>query len=311
LQRVLTTATLLGLLVATAAAFAITEHLKLVKSPVYGARVSKFLAPTCNCATSKASIRIKLRHDDRVKLTIVDSAGDTVATIARSAQVPKLQHKTFLWDGRKDDGILAPDGAYRPEISLANARKTILFPLVDQIFLDTKKPEVLSATADQGVLFGGSGRTIRIRYALSEQANAVVYLGNHRIIRGRPTREHGVVKWAGTLGGEPLRPGRYVLSVGALDLAGNETPASDRKDVTVVLRYIDLARRRISVRAGAHFTVAVETRSPRYTWRLGRAHGEGHGKLLRLHAPTRRGTYHLIVAEHGHASTAVVKVRKK
>jgi len=41
LQRVLTTVTLLGLLVATAAAFAITEHLKLIKSPVYGTLVSK------------------------------------------------------------------------------------------------------------------------------------------------------------------------------------------------------------------------------------------------------------------------------
>jgi hypothetical protein len=311
LQRVLTTVTLLGLLVATAAAFAITEHLKLIKSPVYGARVSKFLAPACGCASSKASIRIRLRHDDHVRLTIVDSDNHTVATIARSAQVPRLRPRTFYWDGTTEDGNPAPDGAYRPEIHLANARRTILFPLVNRIFLDTKKPEVLSAGAGNGVLFGGSGRTIALRYAVSEPANAVVYLGRQRIIRGRPTREHGEVKWAGTLDGRPLRPGTYVLSVGALDLAGNETPASDRKDVEVVVRYIDLARRRITVRPGAQFTVAVQTLSPRYTWRLGRSHGAGHGKLLRLRAPTRRGTYHLKVAEHGHATTAVVKVRKK
>ena len=311
MQRVLTTVTLLGLLVATAAAFAITEHLKQIKSPVYGARVSKFLAPTCQCASSKASIRIRLRHDDHVRLTIVDSDNHTVATIARAAQVPKLRPRTFFWDGTTEDGNLAPDGAYRPEIQLANARRTILFPLVDRIFLDTKKPEVLSTSAGKGVLFGGSKRTIAIRYALSEQANAVIYLGRRRIIRGRPLREHAAVKWAGTLGGTPLRAGTYVLSVGALDLAGNETPASERKDVKVVVRYIELARRRISVRAGARFTVAVETLAPRYTWRLGRSHGAGHGKLLRLRASTRRGTYHLVVAEHGHASTAVVKVRKK
>jgi FlgD Ig-like domain len=311
LQRVLTTVTLLGLLVATAAAFAITEHLKLIKSPVYGAHVSKFLAPTCDCATSTAAIRIRLRHDDHVRLTIVDSDNHTVATLARSAQVPKLRPRTFFWDGTTEDGNMAPDGAYRPEIHLANARRTILFPLVDRIFLDTKKPEILSASGADGVLYGGSKRTITIRYALSEQANAVVYLGRRRIIRGRPTRQHGEVKWAGTLGGRPLRAGTYVLSVGALDLAGNETPANERKSVKVVLRYIDLARRRISVRAGAHFTVAVDTLAPRYTWRLGRNHGSGHGKLLRLRAPTGHGTYHLVVAEHGHASTAVVKVRKK
>jgi FlgD Ig-like domain len=311
LQRVLTTVTLLGLLVATAAAFAITEHLKLIKSPVYGALVSKFVAPTCHCATSRASIRIKLRHDDRVRLTILDSQGHTVATIARSAQVPRKQRKNFYWDGRTADGSLAPDGAYRPEIKLAHAGRKILFPLVDQIFLDTKKPEVVSASASKGSLFGGSGRTIRIRYAFSEQANPVVYLGRHLIIRGRPTREHGAVKWGGTLHGRPLRAGTYVLSLGALDLAGNQTPANERKSVTVVLRYIDLSRRRVSVRAGARFTVGVDTRSSRWTWRLGRQHGAGHGKLLRVRAPARHGTYHLLVAEHGHTASAVVKVRRK
>ena len=311
MQRVLTTVTLLGLLVATAAAFAITEHLKLIKSPVYGAVVSKFVAPTCECDTSKASIRIRLRHDDRVRLTIVDSENHPVATIARAAKVPKKRPRTFFWDGHVEDGTLAPDGAYRPEIHLANARKTILFPLVDQIFVDTKTPQVLSATAAQDVLFGGSKRAVAIRYALSEQANVVVYLGRHRIIRGRPIRAHAAVKWAGTFGGKPLRAGTYVLSVGALDLAGNETPASERKDVAVVLRYVELASRRISVRAGARFSVGVETRASRYTWRLGRLHGAGHGKLLRLRAPARHGTYRLVVAEHGHRATAVVKVRKK
>jgi hypothetical protein len=311
LQRVLTTVTLLGLLVATAAAFAITEHLKLIKSPVYGALVSKFLSPTCDCSTSKASIQIKLRHKDRVKLTIVDSANHTVATIARAAEVPKKRPKTFYWRGHTDDGAQAPDGAYRPEIHLENARKTILFPLVDRIFLDTKKPEVVSASVGQDVLFGGAKRTIAIRYALSEQANAVVYLGGRRIIRGRPIREHAEIKWAGTLHGEPLRPGTYVLSVGAIDPAGNETPASDRKEVRVVLRYIELASRRIRVHAGSRFTVGVETKSPRYTWRLGSRHGTARGTQLRLRAPTRRGTYHLVVAEHGHAATAVVEVRGK
>jgi hypothetical protein len=225
--------------------------------------------------------------------------------------VPRLQRTNFYWDGHNDAGGLAPDGTYLPEIHLANARRTILFPSVDRIILDTKKPEVVSASAGTRVLFGGSGRTVRIRYVLSEQANAVVYLGQTQIIRSRPTREHGVVKWAGTLNGSPLRAGTYVLSVGALDQAGNQTPANGRKDVTVVLRYIELAPRRVHVRAGRHFTVHVQTPSSRYTWRLGRQHGAGHGTRLGLHAPTLPGTYHLVVAEHGHAASAVVKVSRK
>jgi hypothetical protein len=81
LQRVLTTVTLLGLLVATAAAFAITEHLKLIKSPVYGTLVSKVFSPTCHCSTDTAAVRFRLRRPDRVTVTIVDSRQHQVATV--------------------------------------------------------------------------------------------------------------------------------------------------------------------------------------------------------------------------------------
>ena len=50
MQRVLTTATLVGLLVATAAAFAITERLKLVKSPIYGTEITSVFSPATHQA---------------------------------------------------------------------------------------------------------------------------------------------------------------------------------------------------------------------------------------------------------------------
>jgi len=311
LQRVLTTVTLLGLLVATAAAFAITEHLKQIRSPVYGAIVSKIFSPVCHCATSNATIRVRLRHPDRVTLTVQDGAGHTVATIARGFRLPAREPHTFPWDGRTDSGALAPDGIYRPEIFLRNARRTILFPLVDRIVLDTKEPKVLSASRRRRIFSPGGHRTVAIRYAFSERAHPLVYVGNHRIIRGRHSRPHGTVKWAGKRNGRQVGPGTYVLSVGALDDAGNATPIAGRKQVTVVVRYLDLSRRRITVPAGSRFSVAVETESPRYTWRLGRRHGAAHRKVLRLRAPTKAGTYRLVVAEHGHAAVAVVKVRPK
>ena len=67
MQRLLTTAILVGLLVATAAAFAITERLKLAKSPIYGTQISKTgFSPTCGCARGQANISIKLRRADNV-----------------------------------------------------------------------------------------------------------------------------------------------------------------------------------------------------------------------------------------------------
>ena len=72
MQRALSTIVLLGLLLASAAAFAITEHLKLIKSPIYGPLVTvggkpaKVFSPVCNCATGTAKISFKLRHRDSV-----------------------------------------------------------------------------------------------------------------------------------------------------------------------------------------------------------------------------------------------------
>jgi Flagellar hook capping protein len=202
LQRVLTTVTLLGLLVGTAAAFAITEHLKLIKSPIAGTRVSKVISPVCRCADSKALIQIRLRHADHVTVTILDSNLHKVATVASRESVPRGTPHQFFWDGRTAAGTDAPDGVYRPEVHLSGARHTFVLP--NRILLDTTTPKVLSASGGDGVLFPGGGRSLAIRYALSEPANAVVYLGRRQIIRGRPTREHANVKWAGKVDGSPV-----------------------------------------------------------------------------------------------------------
>jgi len=308
LQRVLTTVTLLGLLVATAAAFAITEHLKLMKSEILGIQIpTKVFSPVCHCATGAAVVSLKLRRADHVTVTIVDASGHAVRTIASGVFVQARLPTQFEWDGRTDAGGLAPDGVYHPWVHLP--RKT--FPFATNIILDTQAPRVLSASVAKPVLLGGPGRSVAIHYAFSEPAHAVVYLGGRRIIVGRRTQPHNKVKWAGTRGGLSLRVGTYALSVGAQDLAGNETPAGARKQVTVTVRYVELSPGRLTLPSGRRFAVHVATGTKRYTWRLGLRHGAGRGKLLRLRAPTTPGTYRLVVQANGHAGTAVVRVRGK
>ncbi len=309
--------TLLGLLVATAAAFAITEHLKLIKSPLSGALLSErrgrevpsghvVIGPTCNCPTSKATLRVKLRHSDRVTVTIRDSSGHTVRTIAAHVPVPAKTDKLFVWDGRTDAGRVAPDGAYYPSVQLP--RQT--FQFLNKITVDTKPPKVLVAKAvkKNPVLFAGKGRTVAIRYGFSEAAHALVYLGSRLIIRSHLIRPQDKVKWAGTLGGRQLPASRYVLSIGAQDAAGNVTPAAKRKHVTIVVRYIQLSPQRLTVRAGHRLTVHVKTAAKRYTWRLGHRHGSHRAAVLHLRAPTTPGMYRLVVSENGESTTAVVQV---
>lgn len=308
MQRVLTTVTLLGLLVATAAAFVITEHLKLIKSPLYGTVVSKVLSPVCQCPNRVATVRFRLRHPARVTVAIVDSSGNTVDTLTSGVRFSAHGRHHVGWHGTTDAGGRAPDGVYSPWITL-DGRRT--FKLPNRIVLDTTAPKVLAAKSLKPVLLAGPGRSVAIAYTLSGKAHAVVYLGSNQIVLGRKTRSHDKIKWAGKVDGRPVPAGEYVLSIGAQDVAGNVTPAAGRMQVTVVVRYIEVTPERITVRSGKGFRVHVATAAKRYTWRLGRRHGDHRGKTLHLRAPTTPGTYRLFVAENGHQATAIVRVSAK
>ena len=320
MQRVLTTVTLLGLLVATAGAFAITEHLKLIKSPIFGVQVTNgqsssrrasaaVFSPVCNCATSVARIRFRLRHPEHVTVAIVDKNGHTVATVADNRLLGAHSTQHVPWDGRTDARRLVPDGVYHPWVTVGN--RTYKFE--NNITVDTQRPRVLSATGLKPVLLAGPGRSVAIHYdfGAGERAHALVYLGNRRIIVGRRTQPTDKIKWNGKLNHRALPPGSYVLSIGAQDLAGNETPAEGRKQVTVTLQYIEVTPELVTVRSGRPFNVHVQTAARRYTWRLGKRHGARRGRTLRLRAPSTPGTYRLVVAENGHSTTTAVRVRAK
>lgn len=298
----------MGLLFATAAAFAITEHLKLVKAPLTGALVSKYLSPDCRCASAKATISVKLRHHDLVTVQILDQRNRTVATLATSQAEPKGRHE-FTWRGRTDSGGVAPDGRYNPEIHLANAHWKILLP--NPINLDTRPPLVHSATATPSPFSPGSpGRDnhLTLRYQLSEQAHLKVWKGSRVLLVTRATRPADKTSWNGRIAGRPLPAGTYTLTIGAVDLAGNVTPRAQRKQVTIVVRYISLGRTRISVAAHRPFAVRVRAAGP-YTWTFAHRHGKSRRPALRLRAPAQKGRYRLVVTESGHTASALVVVR--
>jgi hypothetical protein len=301
---------LVGLLVATAAAFAITERLKLVKSPITGTHISTVFSPTCGCAKGRAKISVKFRHRDVVTLSILDSDLKPLRTLVAGQSVP-LGRSTFLWEGLTDFGDRAPDGTYRVEIHLQRQHRTILFP--DRIRLDTTPPVVLDATPSR-TQFSPDGDhladSVSIHYVLSEPAHALVYVNGQRVIRSRLHPTKGAVQWSGLVDHQLLPPGVVTLEVGAVDLAGNVTPAADRARVRVEIRYITLANRRITdVPAGKVFEIGVSTDAKLYSWRLGARHGVKAGPLLRLLAPQQKGRYTLTVGVHGHFDRATVLVK--
>ncbi|HJX49472.1 MAG TPA: FlgD immunoglobulin-like domain containing protein [Gaiellaceae bacterium] len=310
MQRVLTTATLVGLLVATAAAFAITERLKLVKSPITGTHISAVFSPTCGCARKRANISVKFRHRDVVTVSILDSKLKPLRTLVAGQSVPRGR-SVFRWEGLTDFGDKAPEGTYRVEIHLERQHRTILFP--DRIRLDTTAPQVDDAHPNR-LQFSPDGDqradSVSINYVLSERAHALVYVNGQQVIRSRFDPTKGAVLWSGRVDKMLLPPGVVTLEVGAVDIAGNITPAADRARVRLEIRYITLANHHIvGVRAGKVFEIGVSTDAKLYAWRLGARHGVKAGPLLRLLAPQQKGRYTLTVRELGHVDSATVLVK--
>lgn len=304
MQRILSTAVLVGLLAATAAAFAITERLKLTKSPIVATKILRdHVSPS---AHTTAAFKLRFRRRDRVTVSIRDSHGDHVDTLAFEQLLPAGRH-TFTWNGLNDLRRKPPDGTYRMEVHFANQRRTILIP--NPIVLTTKLPAVLDAGATPEAFSPDHDHQadhVTIHYRLSEPAHIVVSLDGRRVIRGRFSKAKDKVTWDGTVHGTVLAPGTYVLTVGAVDLAGNKATRVQR--VAVTIRYIALASRRVAVRGGARFRIRVSTDAKRYAWKLGSRTGKASGRVLTLRAPNGRGAYRLTVTERGHSASATVVV---
>jgi hypothetical protein len=307
LQRLLTTATLVGLLVATAAAFAITERLKLTKSAVYGTVISTRISPTCGCQYRRATIFFKLRRPDDITVTVLNARGQDVALLA--AQHDPRGPVTLTWNGRNDNGRRVRDGTYKVRIHLTGQHQTIEFP--NRIQLDTKPPQVVSVEKSRDVFSPDQDHQadyVRITYTLSKPAHLAVYLGDTRVLYSRANVK-GSIQWFGSDPSGTLKPGTYTLTVGAVDLSGNSTPVAERARVRVEIRYIRLANTKIVTRVGRAFEIGVSTDAKRYSWTLGRRHGTSSSHVLRLQAPTAQGRYTLTVGERDHLSRAAVFVR--
>ena len=123
MARIASTVLVVALLAATAAAFALTQGLKLQKSPIFGTQVPfREFSPVCDCDKAEAPISFRLREADRLDVEIVE--GDRVVrTIERGRSYPQGLVEV-AWDGRGDAGEVLPEGEYRPRIRLRAAHQS-------------------------------------------------------------------------------------------------------------------------------------------------------------------------------------------
>ena len=298
----------LALLGGTAAAFAVTEGLKLERSPIAATKVDKVFSPVCGCPRDHAGIAFRLRRGDDVTVAIVDSGGHVVRTLLRNASRRRGLHR-LVWDGRGDNGIVVADGSYKPRVHFRKAHRTILLP--NPIKLDTAAPRpTLDGVAPTAFSPDGDGRRdhVVVRYRFGESARALLYVNGILRVRVKQFRTSGSLTWYGLADLVPMPAGTYVLTLAGEDRAGNVSRAVGQEVVRI--RYVELRPRVLRVREATRFGVKVSTDAVRYRWRLGKRHGTSGRRVLVLRAGYP-GRYRLVVTANGHAARAIVIVERR
>jgi hypothetical protein len=289
------------LLAGTAVAFAVTQGLKLERSPVYATKFARLVGPDLR---PLARFRFKLRKADTMTVTVVDEDGDAVRTLK-----DRVRHRRGLviltWAGRTDTGGIAPPGTYRLRVKLADRRGTILIPTTFE--LDTTAP-ALAVSAPRPRVFSPDrdGRADRavIRVRTNEPARIILSVNGRRavVLKRRDALNRSV-----DTRGLGLRRGRYVLRVRAEDEAGNISRPS--RPLAVTVRFVEIGAKRLVARAGKRFRVPLDTDARTVRWRLAGRTGLRPARALRLRAPDAPGRYRLYVSVGDHAATAIVVVR--
>jgi hypothetical protein len=121
-----------ALVVATIAAFFVTQHLKVSTPLISGAprpvptAINPYQSAYCGPKDrnglpidhNRMRISFYLQHRaDDVSVNVIDSDGEIVRTIG-SRYMPKNKRQYFYWNGRDDGGAVVPDGKYYVRVSL-------------------------------------------------------------------------------------------------------------------------------------------------------------------------------------------------
>jgi len=103
------------LLIACFAAFIITQRLKHTPTAVQRFELTPYFSPTPAGRIKEERISFKLAAADEVSVAIIDSAGDTVATLVHDWPVVRYKQFSLRWNGREGTArryttVVGPDG---------------------------------------------------------------------------------------------------------------------------------------------------------------------------------------------------------
>ena len=131
------------------AAFFLTQRLKHTPTVVQNVKMTSTFSPPGPPPEGQEAISFRLSQADDVTVTILDSAGATVATLVQDHPVARYKQFSLRWNGRRgyprgivtlksptgrpillpvNTGPLAPAGEYRVRVVLRGQGRELLLP---------------------------------------------------------------------------------------------------------------------------------------------------------------------------------------
>jgi flagellar hook assembly protein FlgD len=314
LARTATLILVLLVMAGSAAAFAISEGLKVQKAAITAVQIPRrTFSPVCDCPTDRVTIAFRLTRIDRMTVGIVDSHGQLVRTLVGGKLFGRGKHH-FIWNGLTGVGAVVPDGVYEPRIRLHRAGKTFVLP--NPITVDTVPPRIVPIGVHPRTISpdgDGHSDVLHVRYRINEKAHAILLVNGIQRARSKFQRQKDTIEWYGRVNGRPVPPGNYHLAVAAVDTAGN--PSSVVPAGVVTIRYVELPAKVISARPRSKVVIRVSTDAPRVRYTLKRGSSTvmagASPPRLAFRAPAKPGRYTLVVGAAGHRARGALLVVKK
>ncbi len=315
-----------ALVVATVGAFFVTQRLKVSTPLIAGfpAPDPAFINPDgAHCAGKnhgRMHISFYLLHRaDDVDVYVVDESGQIVATLATGRHMRRAVRNpdgNFYWNGREDNGAVAPDGKYFIRVALLGQGRTVQLSK-KPITVLTVPPRPVVRSVSPSLLPQGTA-SARIRYGGNEHRPATVLIyrtdaaARPPLAYSFPVVPTQAATWNGLIAGRPAPAGIYLVGLSVTDLACNTgrfppelppTPGSTRH-AGLTVRYLAAEPPLDPVPAGAHATVYVDARKHGYRWTLWRV---GVRKPI-ASGSGRPGSYAIRVRLPSHYGTGLYKV---
>jgi hypothetical protein len=288
------------LVAATVAAFFFVQHLK-VTTPFYNGDprvdpsiINPLEGGVCRDQSGKRvsfrETRVSfylLHRADHVNIYIVNSEAQDVRTVASDEYMPRatIAHpdrarRLFVWNGREDNGSVAPDGTYYFKVALINQGRALDVGGPITVQTTPPHPDVTGVTPQ--VITGGEPVTIHFRGNEGLRSEVLIYRtdlpGTPRVAYKFATiyHPHGVVTWDGDIDGSAAAAGTYLVGLRTTDKActTNTFPVvmppqpGTTPHAGVTVRYLAAAPPLTPFDAGQRATVEVDSRGNPYSWSL-------------------------------------------